>query len=110
MLNKVKGEIKMAINPIAQTDAAKVAAQAAATNTNQTQPTAKEPTPAKTQPAAVTDTVTISTAAQEAQETPVQTMQEASRGDRQAQRLITKEAAEKTELRGNAKPSILSPK
>jgi hypothetical protein len=107
-VNKIKGEMKMAINPVAQTDTAKVATQAAATNTNQTQPVAKEQTPAKTQPAAVTDTVKISTTAQEAAETAVQTIQEASRGDRQAQRLLAKEAAAKAAEQGNLQASPLN--
>jgi len=55
--------------------------------------------PAPKPQAAVTDTVTISaagqTAAQEARETPAQTAIEASKGDQQAQRLLTKEAAAK---------------
>ncbi len=101
----------MAINPVAQTDAAKVASQAALVNANQTQPAAKESAPAKIQPAAaVTDTVKISTVAQEVAETAAQTAQEASHGDRQAQRLLAKHAAEKAELQGNNKPSILQPK
>jgi hypothetical protein len=102
------GETKMAINPVAQTDAAKVAAQAAAADTNQTKPAAKEQAPAKAQPAAVTDTVKISTAAQEAAETAVQTTQEASRGDRQAQKLLAKEAAAKAAEQGNQKASPLN--
>ena len=101
--------MKMAINQVAQTDAAKVASQAALVNANQTQPAAQEPTPAKTQPT-VTDTVQISTAAQEAAETAAQTAQEANHGDRQAQKLLAKEAAEKAVLEGNNKPSILNPK
>ena len=72
--------------------------------TTQAQPEAKaaaanpKPAPAQapsTSPAA-TDTVQISNAAralQEAIETPSQTAREASRGDRQAQRLLAKEAA-----------------
>jgi hypothetical protein len=109
-LNKIKGELKMAINPVAQTDAAKVAPQGAATNKNQPQPAAKESTPAKVQPAAVTDTVKINSTAQEAAETAVQTIQEASRGDRQAQRLLAKEAAARAEQQGSNQPSPLTPK
>ena len=86
----------MSINPVAQTDAARVASPATAINANQTQPEDQTPTPAKTQPAA-TDTVKISsaaqTAAQEATETAAQTAKEADSGDRQAQRLLAKEAA-----------------
>jgi hypothetical protein len=100
--------MKMAINPVAQTDAAKAAAQTAAVNTNQTPPAAKEPAPAKPQPA-VTDTVQISTSAkavmQEVQETAAQTAQEANGGDRQAQRLLAKEAAARAAELGNNKPS-----
>jgi len=75
----------------------------------QAQPAAKaaapspKPAPAKA-PApspAVNDTVQISNAArammQEAIETPVQTAKEAAKGDRQAQRLLAKEAAAKAE-------------
>jgi len=62
------------------------------------QKSAKPPAPA---PSAVPqDTVQISTAAQtalqEASETRVQTTQEASRGDRQAQKLLAKETPVKT--------------
>jgi len=65
----------------------------------------KQPTPAKIQPAAVTqDTVklsstaqaqlsTIKAAVQEAAETPAQTAKEAQSGDLQARRLLSKEAA-----------------
>jgi hypothetical protein len=99
--------MKMAINPVAQTDTAKAAAQTAAVNTNQTPPSAKEPAPAKPQP--VTDTVQISTSAkavmQEVQETTAQTAQEANGGDRQAQRLLAKEAAARVAEQGNNKPS-----
>jgi len=59
----------------------------------QPQPAAKAPAPK--------DTVQISTAAQtalqESRETSTQTAQEASRGDRQAARLLAKEAAAKKE-------------
>jgi len=59
----------------------------------QPQPAAKAPAPK--------DTVQISTAAQSAlaeyRETSTQTAQEASRGDRQAARLLAKEAAAKKE-------------
>jgi len=72
----------------------------------QTEPAAKavtsSPKPAVSQapPAApvVSDTVQISNAAraiQEAIETPVQTAREARSGDRQAQRLLAREAADK---------------
>jgi hypothetical protein len=102
--------MKMAINPVAQTDAAKVAAQAAAANANQPQPTTPKPAPAKPQPA-VTDTVQISGSAsalmQEAQETAAQTAQEAGKGDMQAQRLLVKEAAARALEQGNNKPSPL---
>ncbi len=101
----------MAINPVAQTDAAKVDARAAAANTDQAQPVA--PAPAKTQ-TATTDTVQISNSAkelmQEIQETPAQTAQEAGKGDRQALRLLAKEAAAKAEQQGNQQPSTLNPK
>ena len=102
----------MAINPVAQTDATKVATQAVAANANQTQAAAPKPAPAKPQPS--TDTVQISGSAkalmQEAQETPAQTAQEAGHGDRQALRLLAKEAAAKAALQGSNKSSILSPK
>jgi hypothetical protein len=88
--------MKMPINPVAQTDTTQVTAQAAVANANQTQPSAKEAVPAKPQPAAV-DTVTLSsaakTAAQEATETAAQTAGEANSGDRQAQRMLAKQAA-----------------
>ncbi len=101
----------MAINPVAQTNAAKVASQAALANANQAQPAAQEPAPANTQPTvAVKDTVQISTAAQEAAETAAQTAQEANHGDRQAQKLLAKHEAEKAVLEGSNKPSILNPK
>jgi hypothetical protein len=100
----------MAISPVSQTDAAKVASQAAAT---QTQPAEQKPAPAKAQ-TATTDTVAISNVAkammQEVQETAAQTTQEANKGDRQAQRLLAKEAAAKAELQGKNKPSPLNPK
>jgi hypothetical protein len=58
--------------------------------------------PSKAQPAAAqplpTDTVQISAAAQalkEATENPAQTAREAAGGDRQAQRLLAREAADK---------------
>lgn len=98
----------MSINPVAQTDAAKVAFQAAVTNASQTQPAAQEATPAKPQP--TTDTVQISTAAEEAAETAAQTAQEAAKGDRQAQKLLAKEAAAKAALQGNNQSFPLSPK
>ena len=103
----------MAINPVSQTDAAQVAAQAAAANTNQTQPVAPKPAPAKPQPT-TTDTVQISSSAkammQEVQETAAQTTQEAAKGDRQAQRLLAKEAAAKAAPQGSNHSSILRPK
>jgi hypothetical protein len=61
-------------------------------------PVKSESTQPKPEPAA-TDTVKISGAAmaalQEAMETPAQTAKEAGKGDRQAQRLLAKEAAAK---------------
>jgi len=77
----------------------------AATQTEPAQKAAaSSPNPAASQgpaaPAAVTDTVQISNAAraiQEAIETPVQTAREARCGDRQAQRLLAREAADKAE-------------
>jgi hypothetical protein len=105
--------MKMAINPVAQTDAAKVTAQAAAANAAQTQPAAPTPAPAKPQ-TAIADTVQISSSAkalmQEVQETAAQTAQEAAKGDRQALRLLAKEAAAKAEQQGNNQPSPLRPK
>jgi len=110
--------MKMAINQVAQTDAAKIAVQSApaktdAANANQTQSAASAPAPAKTQ-AATTDTVLISNSAkammQEAQETAAQTSQEAAKGDRQAQRLLEKEAAARAEEQGNNKAPTLSMK
>ena len=47
---------------------------------------------------------------QEAQETAAQTAQEAGRGDRQAQRLLAKEAAAKAEQQGSNQSSVLRPK
>jgi hypothetical protein len=109
---QTEGETKMPINPVAQTDATKVAVQAVAANANQTQPEAPKPAPAKPQP--TTDTVQISGSAkalmQEAQETPAQTAQEAGRGDRQALRLLAKENVAKAALLGNKQSSPLSPK
>jgi hypothetical protein len=63
----------------------------------QPQATAAKPVQTKPQPAS-TDTVQISVAAQalkEAIENPVQTAQEAARGDLQAKRLLAREAADK---------------
>ena len=61
-------------------------------------PLKQQPTQPKPQPVAA-DTVNISNAAlaafQEATETSVQTAKEAAKGDRQAQRLLAKEAAAK---------------
>ena len=108
----------MAIYPVAQTDAAKVATQAAAAqtataNVNQAPAVAKEQTPAKPQ-TAITDTVQISSSAsalmQEVQETAAQTAQEAGRGDRQAQRLLAKEEAARAEQQGSNKAPTLSMK
>jgi hypothetical protein len=66
------------------------------------QPTAgaaPQAAPSKPQ-SAPTDTVQISSAAQQAQqeiiENPAQTAQEAAKGDRVAQRLLAREAADKT--------------
>lgn len=79
-------------------------------NVTQTQPLApsagtstQKTAQSKPQPAATgTDTVHLSQAAQatlaalhESRETPAQTSNEASRGDRQAQRLLAREAAAK---------------
>jgi hypothetical protein len=108
-----KRRMKMTINPVAQNDAAKVAAQAAAVNANQSQSATPVPAPVKPQPA-TTDTVLISNSAkammQEAQETATQTVQEASRGDRQALRLLAKEAAAKAANEGSNQSSPLNPK
>jgi hypothetical protein len=75
---------------------------AALSNSAETQ-AAAQPTPAAVNPpaskpeAAGTDTVTLSSTAQSAQkeasETPAQTAAEAAKGDPQAQRLLSKEAA-----------------
>jgi hypothetical protein len=101
----------MNINPVTQTSAAKVDAQAAAANANQTQPAAPEQAPAKAQ-TATTDTVLISNSAkammQEIQETAAQTSQEAAKGDRQALRLLAKEAAAKAEQQGSNQSSPLN--
>ena len=91
----------MAINPVAQTDAVKVASQAVLTKANQTQSEAKEPTPTKTQPA-VKDTVQISAAAEESAKTAAQ---KAGRADQ-----IAKEDAAKAAQQGNKPSSILQPK
>ncbi len=103
----------MPINPVAQTDAAKIDARAAAANADQTQSATPAPAPAKAQ-TATTDTVQISNSAkalmQEIQETSAQTAQEAGKGDRQALRLLAKEAAAKDEQQGNKQPSPLRPK
>jgi hypothetical protein len=79
-------------------------------NATQTQPatqptgtTAPKPAQSKPQPAAVTDSIQLSQAAQamlaalqESRETPAQTAQEAGLGDLQAKRLLAKEAAAKS--------------
>jgi hypothetical protein len=111
VFNIIKGEMKMAINPVAQTDAAKVTAQTAAVNADKPQSAAPQPAPVK--PQATTDTVLISNSAkammQEAQETAAQTAQEAAKGDHQAQRMLAKEAAARAEQQGNNQPSVLRP-
>jgi len=60
--------------------------------------------PSTTQTAATADTVQISSSAkaalQEANETAAQTIQEAGKGDHQAQRLMAKHAAERAILEG----------
>jgi hypothetical protein len=75
------------------------------TGAPQIQPAAKSaaasPKPVQVKPkAAVMDTVHVSTAAkaalQEATETPAQTAKEAQSGDKQAQRLLAKEKAAKS--------------
>lgn len=85
-----KGDIKMAISPVTQTDVTAVASNAAVTAVN------KEATQSNPQPAAE-DTVQISSAAQtalqEATETPAQTEKEARNGDLQAKELLAREAA-----------------
>jgi hypothetical protein len=95
--------MKMPINPVAQSDAAQITSQAAAVAANQIQPAAQESAQPKPQP--IIDTVQISSSAkavmQEAQETAAQTAEEAGRGDRQAQRLLAKEAAAKAEQQGS---------
>lgn len=76
--------------PPATTVQAQPEAKATAANPRPAPAQAPSPSPA------ATDTVQISNAAralQEAVETPSQTAKEASRGDRQAQRLLAKEAA-----------------
>ena len=89
ILNK-KGEMKMSINPVAQTNVTAVASNAAV------KPVNKEAPQSKPQPTA-TDTVQISSAGQaalqEATETDVQTAKEARSGDLQAQRLQARKAA-----------------
>jgi hypothetical protein len=88
----------MSINPVAQSDAAKVVFQVSTTNANQTQPETQKPTPVNTQPPA-TDTVKISSAAQtaakEATKTAAQPAQEVGADDRQVQKLLAKEATAK---------------
>jgi hypothetical protein len=113
----LRGEMKMTINPVAQTDTTKVVAQAAATQasaTNADKPQSAAPQPAPVKPQATTDTVLISNSAkammQEAQETAAQTAQEAAKGDHQAQRMLAKEAAARAEQQGNNQPSVLRPK
>ena len=94
MANAITGVTQTA--PAAVKDVqAQPAPQAAPANqkASQPQPAAKASAPK--------DTVQISTAAQtalqESRETSTQTAQEASRGDRQAARLLVKEAAAKKE-------------
>lgn len=81
-------------------------------NVTQTEPpvqappvTQKPPTPKSQPPQA--DTVTLSSVAkalaQEATETPAQTALEANKGDAQAQRLLTKEAAAKAAYESHQK-------
>lgn len=88
----------MSINPVAQTDLARVVSQTSVMNTNQTQPEIQKTTPANTPPEAA-DTVKISSAAQtaakEAAATGAQTTQEAGADNRQDQRLLAKEAVAK---------------
>jgi len=88
---------------------------AAISNTAQSQPVAKaapvssQPTPAKSSAApggGGSDTVQLSATAQavlaagqEARETPAQTAKEANGGDRQAQRLMAKQAATRVPVR-----------
>ena len=83
--------------PVAVKDVQSPAASQQAAPVNQKAP---QPQPAAKAPAPK-DTVQISTAAQSAlaeyRETSTQTAQEASRGDRQAARLLAKEAAAKKE-------------
>jgi hypothetical protein len=82
----------------------------AISNARQTRPVAQstatstqKPSRSKSQSATSTDSVQLSKTAQsmlaalqEASESPVQTAKEAGTGDRQAQRLLAKEAAQKS--------------
>jgi hypothetical protein len=82
------------INPVPSATQAQNVIQNASVNQKSAQPTP--------QPAA-TDTVQISAAAkamQETNETPAQTVQEAGKGDHQAQRLLAREASERAILEG----------
>jgi hypothetical protein len=86
------------INPVSSATQAQNVIQTASVNQKSAQPT---PQPAA-QPVA-TDTVQISSAAkamQETNETPAQTVQEAGKGDHQAQRLLAREASERAILEG----------
>ena len=103
-----KGEKKMSINPIAATDAARVAAPPAPVDGTQAQFDAPKPPQANPHPVPA-DTVKISSAAknaeQEATETAAQTAREASGGDPQAQRLLAREAAAEE---ANKSPAVQS--
>ncbi len=87
-------------SPVTSAPQTQPAAQSTPVNQKsvQSKPVNQKSTQSKPQP--TTDTVKISNAAlafaQEATETPTQTLKEAMSGDTQAQRLLAKEAAAKT--------------
>lgn len=99
-LNEALRTSKMAIAITNPTHTApEAAAQAPAAAKSATSGQTAAPAQSASKAGATTDTATISTAAQtasqEAKETPAQTAKEASHGDRQAARLLAKEAAAK---------------
>ena len=90
------------INPVSSATQAQNVIQTASVNQKSAQPTPQPAAQPAAQPVA-TDTVQISSAAkamQETNETPAQTVQEAGKGDHQAQRLLAREASERAILEG----------
>jgi hypothetical protein len=82
------------INPVSSATQAQNVIQTASVNQKSAQPT---PQPA---PAVTVQLSTAAKAMQETNETPAQTVQEAGKGDHQAQRLLAREASERAILEG----------